>query len=216
MIEPAVPDTAAILGFALASFCISVSPGPSWLYVISTTVSFGIRHGLVAVAGNGTGILCHATATSMGLALLVKQSATGWMLLKMAGAAWLIWLGIKLLRQTRLPADSKPKMRSGSLWQTWKDGCLVNLLNPKVPVLMLALMPQFVDVSSGQLRSQIFLLGCVHLLIASAILGTLVFISSASASRADQSQWFQTWFQRGAGFVMIVLGILLACEQGPS
>ena len=206
--RPVVIET-AIPGFVLASFCISVSPGPSWLFVISSTVSQGRKFGFAAVAGNGTGILCHTVATALGLAQLARHSSAGFTVLKFVGAAYLIYLGIRLFRQTGFLSEKQLSTRRTSLLQTLRDGCMVNLLNPKVPVLMLALMPQFIQPQTGKIGQQILILGCIHLLVASTILLSLVLICEVSFARLQSSERGQRRVQTLAASIMVLLGLNL-------
>ena len=166
--------TSAILGFATASLAIALSPGPSWIYVISTTAGEGRRAGWLAVAGNGTGILCHVLAASLGITALLEVSSVGYQFLRFAGAFYLIYLGVRMLfakpKATATAASTAPRSRAA----IFRAGLLVNVLNPKMALLMLALLPQFIDPARGSTVLQTLAIGGMHVAIASAVLSTLL------------------------------------------
>jgi threonine/homoserine/homoserine lactone efflux protein len=154
-----MPDSATLLVFALAGLALVAVPGPNLIYIATRSVSQGRRHGIVSALGVELGTLIHIAAATVGLSALIASSALAFDVVKYAGAAYLIWLGIRTMR-TRdadlLAATAKP----APLRRTFAEGVVVNVLNPKVALFFLAFLPQFVDPEKAA-APQIAVLGLV-------------------------------------------------------
>ncbi|MBL8818481.1 MAG: LysE family translocator [Planctomyces sp.] len=208
-------DLSLVAGFALASFGISITPGPSWMYVLSTTFTNGRIAGLCAVAGNATGILGHVLATLLGLSSLITYEPRAYGVLRCCGALYLIYLGLRMLPRRRIRSNDPAKAEqqpviSRSAARAYRDGAFVNLLNPKVPILMLALMPQFIDQNAGAPEPQILLYGLMHLGIASCVLSTLVIASSAAGLVLKPHSKLRIALQWIGALILILFGARLA------
>ena len=136
--------------------------------------------------------------------------------MKITGACYLVYLGLRLLQSRSVLSSEQLTGRHRSALKTWCDGCLVNLLNPKVPVLMLALMPQFVKPEQGHVAVQMLLLGCVHLVVASSVLSTLVLLCAMSAHKVLKSAGHLRILQSFMAVIMIVLGGSLLVFSAPA
>jgi len=200
MLEPS-----AWAGFAAASFAVAIAPGPSWVYVISSTLGQRRTAGLVAVLGNATGIACHAVAAALGLSAILRVSATAFALARWAGALYLIYLAVRTVQQGAIP-ETGDNGRRRSLQRVFRDGLLVNLLNPKVPILMLALMPQFLDPAAGRLALQILLLGSLHVVIASFVLCVIVLTAGRAATTVRRRPGMQRWLRWASGTLLFGFG----------
>jgi threonine/homoserine/homoserine lactone efflux protein len=161
----AVPDRSTFLVFALASLALIVAPGPNLLYIVTRSVSQGRRAGLVSAVGVEAGTLVHITAAAVGLSQLVATSALAFSVVKYAGAAYLFYLGLRALRR-REGLDLAAAARPLQLPRVFRDGIIVNVLNPKVGLFFLAFLPQFVDPARGTASAQILALGVVFFGIA--------------------------------------------------
>jgi threonine/homoserine/homoserine lactone efflux protein len=161
----AVPDRSTFLVFALASLALVVAPGPNLIYIVTRSVSQGRRAGLVSAVGVEAGTLVHITAAAVGLSRLVATSALAFSVVKYAGAAYLLYLGLRALRR-REGLDLSAAARSLRLPRVFRDGIVVNVLNPKVALFFLAFLPQFVDPARGASAAQILALGVVFFGIA--------------------------------------------------
>ncbi|MCA9058137.1 MAG: LysE family translocator [Planctomycetaceae bacterium] len=203
----------AVLGFATASFLITICPGPSWIYAITSAVRQNMTAGFVAVLGNGTGILCHITAAASGLAALLAVSPRLYATLQWAGVSYLAWLGFKMLWKGPAPLIASQAGRRRTLWQVYRGGMLVNVLNPKVSVLMLALMPQFVDPARGSTTVQTLLLGATHWVIATTVLAILVILASRGASTFRPTPLFSSATRWGAGIALLLFSLSLALSS---
>jgi threonine/homoserine/homoserine lactone efflux protein len=138
-----VPDPHSWLLFALAALALLLVPGPAVLYVVAQSAEHGRRAGLVSVAGLHAGTLVHTAAAAIGISALVVSSAVAFSVVKYVGAAYLIYLGIRRLL-TRVPAPEVER-REEPLGHLFRQGVVVNVLNPKTALFFLAFLPQFVD-----------------------------------------------------------------------
>jgi threonine/homoserine/homoserine lactone efflux protein len=161
----AVPDRSTFLVFALASLALVVAPGPNLVYIVTRSVSQGRRAGLVSAIGVEAGTLVHITAAALGLSQLVATSGLAFSVVKCAGAAYLLYLGLRALRR-REGLDLSTAGRSLRLPRVFRDGIVVNVLNPKVALFFLAFLPQFIDPARGASAAQILALGVVFFGIA--------------------------------------------------
>ena len=201
------------IGFAAVSLALALVPGPSWIYVISTTVGRDRRAGLIAVLGNATGIAGHVLAVAAGLSAALSYSANLYLVLQWVGAIYLVYLGIQMMRQTAATTskDLEEPPRSGL--RVFGHGILVNLLNPKVALVMLALLPQFVDATAGRVPAQIVLIGLVHALIASLVLTTIVFAAAGARRRLRNAPRLVQVFRTIAGLTLVAVGLRLALSK---
>ncbi len=202
-------DINLVIGFATASFAIAISPGPSWIYVISSTVEQGYIAGLIAVAGNATGIIWHVTMATLGLSVILQYSATVFIIIKWIGVAYLIFLAGRIIR-TDISFAAKNNSKCRHLKRVFRDGVLVNMLNPKVSLLMFALLPQFVNPSNGMIKHQIAFLGIFHIFIASIVLTIIVFLTNIMLGSFNHSKNLQRFFRWGSGTLLFCSAIKLA------
>ena len=155
-------DLTTIGLFALASILLAITPGPDMIYIITRSISQGRNAGVVSTLGVNTGILLHTFAAALGLSALIAASAVAFSIVKYAGAAYLIYLGV----QTFLSKAEKFQVESianAELSQVFRQGLLVNLFNPKIILFFLSFLPQFVDPSQGNVSLQLFLLGILFM-----------------------------------------------------
>lgn len=143
-----MPDASQWTLFIVAAIVLLITPGPAVLYVVTRSLDQGRRAGLVSVAGIGLGTLAHVTAATLGISALLASSAAAFGVVKWAGAAYLVWLGLqRMLKRDREEGEGRtirPQPQHGP-WQTFWQGFVVNLLNPKTALFFLAFLPQFVN-----------------------------------------------------------------------
>ena len=154
------PSLSAVELVAVASVALLLVPGPAVLYVVTQSAEQGRSAGLASVAGIHIGTLVHVAAAAAGLSALIVASALAFSAVKYAGAAYLIYLGIKKLLERRDAVESRPRRRA-PLRQVFVRGTVVNVLNPKTALFFLAFLPQFVDADRGAVWSQVLVLGLV-------------------------------------------------------
>jgi threonine/homoserine/homoserine lactone efflux protein len=155
--SPALPDLPHLLTFALASFALNITPGADMTFVATSSAHSGERGGIAAALGVGAGSLVHLIAAVLGLSALIASSQAAFTVLKWAGAAYLVYLAVGMLRGGSLQDKTAHLPRSAAA--LFRSGALVNILNPKVGLFFLAFLPQFVDPVPGVAALQTFLLG---------------------------------------------------------
>ena len=191
-------NSAQLLSFAGVSLAVALSPGPSWAYVISSTLRGGRQAGFAAVGGNATGILLHTAAVAAGLAALAAQSPALLDLLRQAGAVYLLYLAYRALQSARAGARAPaPPPTVRTTGRIWLGGVTMSVLNPKISLLMLALLPQFVDPARGSTTAQAATLGGLHAAIASLTLITLT-LTGDRLRRSPQAERGFQWLSAGA------------------
>lgn len=203
--------TSSLLAFALASLALIVIPGPSVLFVIGRSLALGRAGGLLSVLGNALGMLPLIAAVALGVGAVVAQSVVVFTVIKFAGAAYLVYLGVQAIRHRRHTAvthEATPPARSRV--RILSEGFLVGITNPKSLVFFVAVLPQFVDYSAGSIPLQMMELGLVFLLIALACDSSWALVAGTA----------RTWFARSpkrvehlgaaGGVMMIGLGGVLA------
>ena len=139
------PDSPRLALFLTATVALLLTPGPAVLYIVTRSVHQGRRAGLLSAFGIGIGTLVHVAAAALGLSALLVSSALAFSTVKYLGAAYLIFLGIRKLRER--PAETGAGPAPASMRRVFSEGILVNVLNPKTAVFFLAFLPQFVDPS---------------------------------------------------------------------
>ena len=152
--------TTHLLAFTLTAFVLIAIPGPSVLFVISRAIALGRTAGVATVAGNTVGAFVQVVAVAFGIGALVERSVAVFTVLKLAGAAYLIFLGAQAVRHRRsLAVALGAEVERKTVARMVLDGFTVGVTNPKVIVFFAAMLPQFVDRQSGQVPAQIILLG---------------------------------------------------------
>jgi threonine/homoserine/homoserine lactone efflux protein len=172
-----VPSLPTLLLFAGSTLLLLAVPGPSVLYVVARTVEQGRTAGLVSVLGLEAGALVHVAAAAAGLSALIASSPTAFTALRYAGAAYLIWLGIRALRRG---AENVEATRSGgtSYGRLFREGVVVDVLNPKTSLFFLAFLPGFVDAGHGPVALQVAVLGLVFVALAALTDGAYALVAA--------------------------------------
>ena len=174
--------------FLLASFVLAVTPGPGVFYIVARSVAQGRRSGLASVAGVALGNFGNAVAASLGLAALFAASATAFSMVKYAGAAYLIYLGIKALRARNFAA-SAAEPEAAPLWPIFRNGVVVALLNPKTAIFLTAFLPQFMTPhpEGSTALVQALTLSALFLLMAAVTDAAYAFLAGVIAPRLSTS-----------------------------
>ncbi len=163
MVPVVFPDSTSVALFCLAALALLAIPGPAVLYVVVQSAEQGRRVGLASVAGIHLGTLVHVAAAAIGLSALIVASAVAFSTVKYAGAAYLIYLGVRKLLE-RSPVDQHEPARE-SLRRAFARGAVVNVLNPKTALFFLAFLPQFIDTDRGCVWSQALVLGLIFMVL---------------------------------------------------
>ena len=203
--------TGHLLAFALVSFALIVVPGPNVLFVISRSLMLGRAAGVGSAVGGQAGVYVQVAAVAFGIGALVERSVAIFTVIKLAGAAYLAWLGVQAGRHRRsLGAALGGAVERKTFAAILRDGFVVGVSNPKAIVFFAAVLPQFVDRAAGHVPVQMLLLGMVF--VAIAVLSDSTWALAAGTARA--------WFARSprrleliggtGGLVMIGIGASLA------
>src|SRR6202521_4775327 len=161
-----IPNATSIGVFSLAAVLLLLAPGPAVLYIVARSIEQGRIAGLASVCGITTGTLVHVLAAALGLSALLASSALAFAVVKYAGAGYLIYIGVRrILSRTETPA-ARIELPRRSLGRLYRDGFIVNLLNPKTALFFLAFLPQFVDPARGAVAMQMLILGVLFVAVA--------------------------------------------------
>ena len=199
--------------FVLSAFLLNITPGPDTLYIVGRSTAQGLRGGVLAALGIGAGALVHVSAAALGLSAIFAASATAFTVVKLIGAAYLLYVGVGLIRSARDPARAAAsESRALSMHEVFFQGFLTNVLNPKVALFFLAFLPQFVASDAPSKPLAFLLLGSIF-----DFNGTLwnLFVawSTAHLSKLAPSAAFKNWFNRCVGALFIGVGIRLALAR---
>ncbi|MDB5490058.1 MAG: RhtB family transporter [Reyranella sp.] len=175
-------DLANLALFGAAALAIALSPGPGMLYVAARTLAGGRAEGLASSFGTGLGGLVHVAAGAIGVSALVMASAEAFTVLKIAGALYLVWIGIKTMRDARLPFEVRVTTTGAAT--AFREGIVVEALNPKTAAFFLAFLPQFVDPSAGPVWLQFLLLGLISVALNTAVDVVVAMLASRARSMA--------------------------------
>jgi threonine/homoserine/homoserine lactone efflux protein len=199
------------LAFCALSLVVIAIPGPSVLFVVGRALAHGRRTALASVLGNELGELALACLVAVGLGPIVERSALVLTVMKMAGAAYLIFLGVRALLQRRaheLAAEVGQRSRGGL--RSVADGFLVGVANPKTAVFFIAVLPEFVSRSGGPVTAQMLTLGGVFVVIAAVSDSAWSLLASAARTWLGRSPRRLEMIGGAGGLAMIGLGITLA------
>jgi threonine/homoserine/homoserine lactone efflux protein len=208
MVPVVFPDPASLWLFCLAALVLLAIPGPAVLYIVVQSAEQGRRVGLASVAGVHLGTLVHVAAAAVGLSALILASEVAFNVVKYAGAAYLVVLGIRrLLDRDGDTAVARPQE---PLRQAFLRGAIVNVLNPKTALFFLAFLPQFVDASRGSVWSQVIVFGLVFVALG-AITDSAYALAAGSVAGALRRK--RTLLRYGSGAVFIGLGAVAALAK---
>jgi threonine/homoserine/homoserine lactone efflux protein len=208
--------TASTLGlFAAAALALLIVPGPSVLYIVTRSASQGRRAGLVSVLAIHTGSVVHVAAAATGLSAILLASATAFEAVKLAGGAYLIWIGLNRLlgrggSEARRSAPPVPMRR------VFRDGVVVNVLNPKTALFFVAFLPQFVDPGRGPLTVQVLVLGLCFIALGLMSDSAYALVAGTIAPRLRRRRSARPgWGQRASGAIFVALGVVAAVAHRP-
>jgi threonine/homoserine/homoserine lactone efflux protein len=201
-----MPETHTLLVFGAASLAFVIVPGPSVIYIVSRSLAEGRTAGIVSACGIQAGGLLHVLAAAVGLSALLASSAAAFTVVKYAGAAYLVYIGVRRILDpdTGEEARGAPAERARLFWQ----GLLVNLLNPKTALFFLAFLPQFLDPERGAVAPQVLVLGTCFIVLAMLSDSTYALVAGTLRGRLGRSR--RVRLARASGCAYVGLGVLAA------
>jgi threonine/homoserine/homoserine lactone efflux protein len=202
-----IPEPGTLAVFALASLALAVVPGPAVLYIVAQSIHGGRRAGVVSALGVASGGVVHVLAAVVGLSALLAASAEAFTVVKILGAVYLVWLGIR----TFMSADDRIGGRSAerTLGRTYRQGVVVNVLNPKTALFFIAFLPQFVDPHSST-RGQLAVLGAIFVVIALTSDLVWALVAGTAGAVLRRSRTFLRVQRYVSGTIFVGLGALAA------
>ncbi len=197
------------LSFFGIAILLALTPGPDNLFVLMQSALWGRVSGMLVVLGLCTGLVGHTIAVAVGLAAVFAASQTAFTVLKLAGAAYLVYLAWGAFHaQGNMAGGATPPRQSN--WQLYRRGIVMNLTNPKVSLFFLAFLPQFASPQRGSVALQILSLGALFMLATLLVFGAIAFFSGVLGERVQHSQKAQRLLNRAAGVVFLGLAVKLA------
>ena len=207
-------DPATLALFSVTALAIALSPGPGIFYVAARTLAGGRAEGFASSFGTGLGGLVHVAAGAIGVSALVMASAEAFTMLKLAGALYLVWIGIKAIREARQPFEAKPVTTGAA--RAFREGIIVEALNPKTAAFFLAFLPQFVDPSASAVWLQFLVLGLISVALNTAVDVVVAVLASRARSMAVGRPAMLRRLRTAAGGLIAALGLALLFARRPA
>ena len=195
--------------FVAASALLAIAPGPDVIYVLTRGISQGRKAGLAAALGFATGCIFHTFLAAVGIAALIRSSELAFDLVRYAGAAYLVWIGIQALRH-RSAFSLEGAAESKALVAIYKQSVIGNILNPKVTLFFLAFLPQFVNAEAGRVGLQMAILGVVFMLVTIVVFGAVAIFAALIGDWVRRKPAIGERLNVFAGITFIALGIRVA------
>ena len=206
-------DTQNFWVFALAALMLNLTPGNDMIYVASRSAGQGVRAGIVSALGIMGGCFVHMLAAVAGLSAIIAQSALAFDIIKYIGAAYLVYLGIRMLTDKKKKFTIQAISEISSYKKIFWQGVVTNVLNPKVALFFLALLPQFIDIDSGRTSLHILFLGIWFNISGTTVNILVAILFGKISSWLSNSPGFIQWQGRISGMLLIGLGIKVALTK---
>ena len=215
-----MPDTTQLALFTAAAFLLAITPGPGIFYVAARTLAGGRAEGIASSFGTGLGGMVHVLAGSLGVSAIVLASAELFTVLKLVGAAYLVWIGLRTWQAARRDASV---ILTGAtvappigVRRAFHEGVLVEALNPKTAAFFLAFVPQFLDPAAGHVALQFAVLGFISVTLNTLADVVVAYAASGIRSGAAARPKLVRRLREGSGAAMIALGLGLALARRPA
>ena len=209
-----MPPADLLIPFFVASALLAFIPGPGMVYAAAQTIASGRRSGWYAAAGFHLVGLGHITAAAFGVSMILQVTPMLFLVMKMAGATYLIWVGISYLMRRSSPIPTQKTVSTPGAGKALKDSIVVEALNPKSALFFLAFLPQFTDATAVlPIWAQIVVLGLVVNVMFTVTDAILIELSHAAMQRLTASERIALLFQRIGGGILVVLGVNLALSR---
>jgi threonine/homoserine/homoserine lactone efflux protein len=205
--------TSRFLIFLSAAVLLAITPGPGIFYVLARSLRGGRREGVLSAAGTFLGGLVHVAAAAFGLSAILAASAIAFQTVKYAGAAYLIYLGYRMIRSREQEMNASDAGVSGS---TFAQGVMTEVLNPKTALFFLSFIPQFVSVEQGHVAAQFLVLGAISVTLNTCADLVVACFAGPLGARMKRSAKLRSRQRAASGVAMIGLGVYVATARGRS
>lgn len=206
-----MPDLNSLISFAVASVALLVIPGPAVIYIVNRSVADGRQIGIAAVVGLELGTFMHVLAATVGLSAILATSENAFNVVKYLGASYLILIGLRTL--TRKPEAISTSASSMTQSQAFRQGFIINMLNPKIALFFLSFLPQFIDPNISSNARQALILGSVFVLCGFVIDGIYALTASSLREVLVKGKALPFIQQYVAGVVFVLLGVAAALAK---
>ncbi|MBJ7270899.1 MAG: hypothetical protein RI966_109 [Actinomycetota bacterium] len=206
-----MPDLNSLISFAVASVALLVIPGPAVIYIVNRSVADGRQIGLAAVVGLELGTFMHVLAATVGLSAILATSENAFNVVKYLGASYLVLIGLRTL--TRKPEAISTSASSMTQSQAFRQGFIINTLNPKIALFFLSFLPQFIDPNISSNARQSLILGSVFVLCGFVIDGVYALTASSLREVLVKGKALPFIQQYVAGVVFVLLGAAAALAK---
>lgn len=195
--------------FLAAAATVTLAPGPDNIYVLTRGITQGKKAGLVAALGFSSGLIFHTLLAVLGFAAMIKASPITYDVIRYAGAAYLVYLGVRTLRSGAIVKMGDSVVQVAPL-RIYLQSVIANMLNPKVTLFFIAFLPQFVNLQAGHVAAQMLLLAGLFILVTLCIFGGIAFFSGIVGAYLQRNASASLYLNRLAGCAFIGLGIRIA------
>jgi threonine/homoserine/homoserine lactone efflux protein len=207
-----MPSSAKLLVFLTAALLLAIAPGPGMLYVLSRSLAGGKKEGIFSALGTFAGGMVHVVAAAAGVSLILAQSALAFATVKYAGAAYLCFLGVRMIMAANR-GNELPQTAESAPGRPFLQGIATEVLNPKTALFFLSFIPQFVDHRSGHVFAQFVALGTISVILNTSADLIVIMLAGPLGERIRSSVTFRRRQRKVTGFIMIGLGTYLAASD---
>jgi len=199
--------------FVISGLLLNMTPGPDSILIMARSAGQGFKAGVAAVLGICSGTCVHIAAAAFGLSALLATSAEAFLLIKLLGAAYLLYIGVQMLSTKAANSTAQAAPTPASLGAIYRQGLLTNVLNPKVALFFLAFLPQFVAPDAADKTLAFLFLGAIFNLNGMLWCLLLAWTSAVAAQKVKTSQQVKLWLNRTVGALFVALGLKLALSR---
>ncbi len=203
--------------FLSTAFALNIAPGPDLLFIFSKTISGGKKVGIAASLGVCSGAMFHVVIAAVGLSAILVTSAIAFTVVKIIGVIYLLYLAYQAFNSSGVTFEideiKTHQVSSETAWKAFKQGVLIDILNPKVAIFFMAFLPQFLREGHGSNSSQLLLLGFIVILVAIFVETIFVIYASKISHKFRENQKYSLWLDRIAGTIFVGLGVKLAVSS---
>ena len=196
--------------FITTGVLLNLTPGPDTLYILGRSIAHGRRAGVASALGISIGSIFHTCAAALGLSAVLATSAWAFTFVKLAGAAYLIFLGVRALLEKQHELSMPAHFTRSGAAGAFRQGIVTNILNPKVALFFLAFLPQFIDASAPSKTIAFVVLGLTFVTTGTVWCLVLAWFASAFSARLRENRTFAAWLNRAVGSLFVFLGLRLA------